>query len=195
MNAISVTGRASSRHQHLAASLYFICLAQTGAVPGTTACPGALSIHPKTQVRTSGTEWSKLHAGQVPRTSGRALKPGQHNLIKATPTVTLCRLTICATTRIAEPPFKRDHLALTPISNEPSVDAPGIAAPPHPTMDLGDSNSADGDKHPRELPSDLPTSLDDRRHVRHDFVPETEMYDGWQGSLRCSSSYLPHHHV
>ncbi|KAF4584339.1 DIL and Ankyrin domain containing protein [Ophiocordyceps camponoti-floridani] len=47
-------------------------------------------------------------------------------------------------------------------------------------MDLGDST---GDtKSPRPMPSDLPTSLDDRRHAPIEgFVPETEMYDGWQG--------------
>ena len=33
---------------------------------------------------------------------------------------------------------------------------------------------------PRELPSDLPTSLNDRRPVRS-YAGETEMYDGWQG--------------
>ncbi len=33
----------------------------------------------------------------------------------------------------------------------------------------------------RTLPADLPRSLDDRRHVPTELVPETEMYDGWQG--------------
>jgi len=32
-----------------------------------------------------------------------------------------------------------------------------------------------------DLPADLPRSLDDRRHVPTDLVPETELYDGWQG--------------
>jgi len=36
----------------------------------------------------------------------------------------------------------------------------------------------------RSLPADLPRSLDDRRHVPTDLVPETEMYDGWQGVSR-----------
>ncbi|PHH73953.1 hypothetical protein CDD82_5178 [Ophiocordyceps australis] len=46
-------------------------------------------------------------------------------------------------------------------------------------MDLGDSS---GDNKPRAMPLDLPTSLDDRRHAPVDaLVPETEMYDGWQG--------------
>jgi hypothetical protein len=31
------------------------------------------------------------------------------------------------------------------------------------------------------LPADLPKSLDDRRHMPAELVPETEMYDGWQG--------------
>lgn len=48
-------------------------------------------------------------------------------------------------------------------------------------MDLGDSTSDDGFPKPRVLPSDLPKSLDDRRHVPVDLIPETEMYDGWQG--------------
>lgn len=58
-------------------------------------------------------------------------------------------------------------------------------------MDIGDLNEGfnegfnegDGDNKPRTLPSDLPTSLDDRRHVPVHLVPETEMYDGWQGSF------------
>lgn len=33
---------------------------------------------------------------------------------------------------------------------------------------------------PRALPLDLPKSLDDRRRPTG-FVPETELYDGWQG--------------
>lgn len=33
----------------------------------------------------------------------------------------------------------------------------------------------------KALPDDLPKSLDDRRHVPTELVPETEMYDGWQG--------------
>jgi hypothetical protein len=33
----------------------------------------------------------------------------------------------------------------------------------------------------KALPADLPKSLDDRRHVPTELVPETEMYDGWQG--------------
>lgn len=50
----------------------------------------------------------------------------------------------------------------------------GGADPPY------DDNSIAG-KRPKVLPADLPTSLDDRRIVREP-VPETEMYDGWQGS-------------
>lgn len=48
-------------------------------------------------------------------------------------------------------------------------------------MDIGDSNSDSGEQRPRAVPADLPTSLDDRRNVPVDYVPETEMYDGWQG--------------
>ncbi|KAK4038710.1 hypothetical protein C8A01DRAFT_47731 [Parachaetomium inaequale] len=40
----------------------------------------------------------------------------------------------------------------------------------------------------RALPADLPRSLDDRRHVPADLVPETEMYDGWQGQSQFLSS-------
>ena len=63
-------------------------------------------------------------------------------------------------------------------------------------MDLGDS---EGDfdagagnlpQQKRALPADLPRSLDDRRHVPADLVPETEMYDGWQGE--CPLPLPPH---
>ena len=60
-------------------------------------------------------------------------------------------------------------------------------------MDIGDPHagvdfeseiegfSPDGTpKKPRELPADLPTSLDDRRRAP-EYAGETEMYDGWQG--------------
>ncbi|KAM0276065.1 hypothetical protein ACHAQH_007119 [Verticillium albo-atrum] len=62
------------------------------------------------------------------------------------------------------------------------------ATPPS-TMDLGDSNGAhEQHKMPRELPADLPTSLNDRRERPSDLVQETEMYDGWQG---MSSALIP----
>lgn len=54
-------------------------------------------------------------------------------------------------------------------------------------MDLGDSEGgfdagAQGlPPKPKALPDDLPRSLDDRRRVPTELVPETEMYDGWQG--------------
>ncbi|KAM5351889.1 hypothetical protein ACJ41O_004612 [Fusarium nematophilum] len=51
-------------------------------------------------------------------------------------------------------------------------------------MDLEDSPGHDGqpENKPRALPADLPTSLNDRRHVPTEhLMPETEMYDGWQG--------------
>ena len=57
-------------------------------------------------------------------------------------------------------------------------------------MDIGDLHreSADGEDigiedeapRPRQLPRDLPKSLDDRRPVRN-YAGETEMYDAWQG--------------
>lgn len=54
-------------------------------------------------------------------------------------------------------------------------------------MDFGDPDGGGfGDeqpKKPRELPADLPKSLDDRRHVPTEMVRETEFYDGWQGSF------------
>lgn len=51
-------------------------------------------------------------------------------------------------------------------------------------MDIGDAGSDNGEHKPRAIPTNLPTSLDDRRHAPvEDYVRETEMYDGWQG--RC----------
>lgn len=51
-------------------------------------------------------------------------------------------------------------------------------------MDFGDPDGGGfGDEQPRkprELPADLPKSLDDRRHFKEP-VGETEFYDGWQG--------------
>jgi hypothetical protein len=54
-------------------------------------------------------------------------------------------------------------------------------------MDFGDPDVGGGfgseqPKKPRELPADLPKSLDDRRHVPTEMVRETEFYDGWQGA-------------
>ena len=55
-------------------------------------------------------------------------------------------------------------------------------------MDPGDPDShageenGDEDRSPRrQLPMDLPKSLDDRQPVR-DYGGETEMYDAWQGT-------------
>jgi len=69
-------------------------------------------------------------------------------------------------------------------------------------MDLGGSDGGfdggfgDNEGLPpkkRSLPADLPRSLDDRRHVPTDLVPETEMYDGWQGVSRfLNPPSLPH---
>ncbi len=65
-------------------------------------------------------------------------------------------------------------------------------------MDLSDPYTEDGNEdevyedaptRPRQLPADLPKSLDDRHPVRS-FGGETEMYDAWQGRVRtpdCST--------
>ena len=47
-----------------------------------------------------------------------------------------------------------------------------------------DSHSEDEEPFPkpRELPSDLPRSLDDRKSVPT-YTQETEYYDAWQGEL------------
>ena len=68
-------------------------------------------------------------------------------------------------------------------------------------MDLGDSDGGfdggfDADlgglpPKKRDLPADLPRSLDDRRHVPTELVRETEMYDGWQGECLVSHSSGP----
>lgn len=63
-------------------------------------------------------------------------------------------------------------------------------------MDYGDHDGGGfgDDEHnhehnkPPTLPADLPKSLDDRRLVSTEFVPETEMYDGWQGAHRPSAA-------
>lgn len=60
-------------------------------------------------------------------------------------------------------------------------------------MDIGDAsvdrplNSLPGQDVKRSLPSDLPTSLDDRRSVPDQYKPETEMYDAWQGEILSDS--------
>ncbi|KAI0395970.1 hypothetical protein F5Y17DRAFT_465435 [Xylariaceae sp. FL0594] len=55
--------------------------------------------------------------------------------------------------------------------------------------DGGVKRLRDGEpKHPRTLPADLPKSLDDRRIVPTELVPETEMYDGWQGQSQFLTS-------
>ena len=60
-------------------------------------------------------------------------------------------------------------------------------------MDIGDPNRVSDDREGtaleekalqrRQLPRDLPKSLDDRRPV-HSYAGETEMYDAWQGMQR-----------
>lgn len=60
------------------------------------------------------------------------------------------------------------------------------------TMDLSDPYMEDGNEDEvyedastgsRQLPADLPKSLDDRQPVRS-YGGETEMYDAWQGRVR-----------
>lgn len=68
-------------------------------------------------------------------------------------------------------------------------------------MDIGDPNGGESDgveretqPKPRQLPTDLPRSLDDRRNVSTHYTPETEMYDAWQGScLHCVARPLLTH--
>lgn len=64
-------------------------------------------------------------------------------------------------------------------------------------MDIGDHHGGpesgfggEGKKKPRELPDDLPRSLNDRRSVPTDLPIETEMYDAWQGSYILMRGYL-----
>lgn len=48
--------------------------------------------------------------------------------------------------------------------------------------ELGDFEDAPEDQSPvRELPADLPRSLDDR-HIPTNIAQETEYYDAWQGT-------------
>jgi hypothetical protein len=54
-----------------------------------------------------------------------------------------------------------------------------------------DDRSFTGDPpKPRALPDDLPTSLDDRRHVPI-IAEETEMYDAWQGQSQFLTTPMP----
>jgi hypothetical protein len=58
-------------------------------------------------------------------------------------------------------------------------------------MDLGDATHDNGfgdeDLRPRELPKDLPRSLNDRFSAPQ-LPAEAEMYDGWQGTHRFRPS-------
>lgn len=48
-----------------------------------------------------------------------------------------------------------------------------------------------GWQRPRDLPADLPRSLDDRRRdPTFDYGGETEYYDGWQGMCSPVSCFL-----
>ena len=53
-------------------------------------------------------------------------------------------------------------------------------------MELGSPHDEEGDlgnraSQPRELPPDLPKTLDDRQNLPS-FSAETEIYDAWQGA-------------
>lgn len=55
-------------------------------------------------------------------------------------------------------------------------------------MELHDADGGDlggfgevAERRVRQLPDDLPKSLDDRKHVSKELAPEMEMYDAWQG--------------
>lgn len=65
-------------------------------------------------------------------------------------------------------------------------------------MDLSDHHTEDSNEddvyedaptRPRQLPADLPKSLDDRQPVKN-YGGETEMYDAWQGKVRTSERSL-----
>ncbi|EEH08621.1 DIL and Ankyrin domain-containing protein [Histoplasma capsulatum G186AR] len=58
--------------------------------------------------------------------------------------------------------------------------------------DDGDDGEGENDTapKPRQLPDDLPTSLDDRRSVPT-FGPETEIYDAWQGQSHFLTNPIP----
>lgn len=58
----------------------------------------------------------------------------------------------------------------------------------------GSSSPVDDAEHrpPRPMPTDLPTSLNDRRHAPKEYVvPEMEMYDGWQGESTSREPLQP----
>lgn len=57
---------------------------------------------------------------------------------------------------------------------------------------FGDDSSGFGEEivRPRQLPADLPKSLDDRQPVRS-YGGETEMYDAWQGQSQFLTSPVP----
>ena len=58
-----------------------------------------------------------------------------------------------------------------------------IAKPDEHIEEQEDDQEDEGWKPPRDLPADLPRSLNDRRRdVAFDYGGETEYYDGWQGT-------------
>ena len=59
-----------------------------------------------------------------------------------------------------------------------------------PTQERASSPESPAADKPRQLPDDLPKSLDDRRAVRS-FGGETEIYDAWQGRAQYLSNPVP----
>lgn len=66
---------------------------------------------------------------------------------------------------------------------------PKLPRPSNDTYGSDEEIDENGEKKPRELPDDLPTSLDDRRSVPT-FSSETEMYDAWQGPHFYDYEYI-----
>ena len=58
-----------------------------------------------------------------------------------------------------------------------------IGDPHRESDDRDEASLEEKDSQRRQLPGDLPKSLDDRRPV-HSYAGETEMYDAWQGMQR-----------
>jgi hypothetical protein len=80
-------------------------------------------------------------------------------------------------TRPSDPPERRHRLGTT--MDSPRGGSPRAADFDH---EPRDSSSLEIDPKPKQLPDDLPKSLDDRRSFPG-LQPETEMYDAWQGVL------------
>ena len=71
--------------------------------------------------------------------------------------------------------------SLTAVARTMEAPDPHLQDEPHGSGDQHAHDDTPEKPRPRQLPDDLPTSLDDRRSVPV-FSPETEMYDAWQGT-------------